>query len=124
MSGIGKLMAAKIAELNPDGLPFALGVPWFTKATYLPCLGLFADAADFPRSFDAWLVEAEAGEKELRDEGVRVERIKFDPRALDAWRLANGIKSQINAVHRREYTNWLVHEILQKESENENHREK
>ena len=112
--GFGKFMADKMARLNPDGLPSATGIAWYTSSTYPRCLAIFEDAADRPAAFDEWFPKAEAAEQDLRQQGMRVLRIKIDPEALRAWCHANGIE-HIETHALADYVNWKVQEILRKE---------
>lgn len=80
----------------------AVGIAWYTRETYPRCLAIFHDAKDCHDTFDKWLAEAKQVEMHLRDQGIRIERIKINPDTFPAWCAVNGF-SRIDAKARAEY---------------------
>lgn len=114
MSDIGKFMSDKMKRLNPNNVPSAVGIGWYTRETYPLCLAIFADAANLPDTFDEWLVKAEQTEKQLRQQGMRVVRVEIDPKTFPSWCSANGF-SKIDTKARCHYGNLKAMEVLKNE---------
>ncbi len=95
-------MSAKLKLLNPDNVPSAVGIAWFTKESYPKCLAIFDDPTNYPNTFDEWFIKVQKIEKEYCRLGVRVVRVKIDPNTFPDWCTENGF-SNVDAEARSHY---------------------
>jgi hypothetical protein len=77
---------------DPATKPIAIGIPWYTRATYPDILEIMEDAATFPPNFDDWRDRAEATEKRVESEGSAAVRALIDPDEFPAWCRAHGLR--------------------------------
>lgn len=63
----------------------AVGLPWYSQATYRRSIDLMEDRAAFPSSYEAWLKEAELMRRRVEDDGNIVYRVIIDPEEFGAW---------------------------------------
>lgn len=104
---IGEFFAAKMASLNPDNIPSAVGISWYKPENYQQCLEMFDDSNDLPGSYDEWLLLAEKTEKQLSDQRINVIRANIDPDTFLKWCGDRGY-SIIDKDARIEYCNTIV----------------
>jgi hypothetical protein len=85
MENVGDFFKQKLDGLNPKGVPQAIGFAWYRRESYAQCLALFSDAANFPPTFDEWLVRAKEAERQCLEKGLKVVRAEIDPREFARW---------------------------------------
>jgi hypothetical protein len=62
----------------PDGRQRAVAVCWFRREDYEPAKARMADPERLYENYDVWLKEAQAFEREMEQQGVKVIRTRFD----------------------------------------------
>jgi hypothetical protein len=55
----------------------AMGLPWYTRADYRETVAVMVDCERLPKSFDAWLIRAEA--IEATDQGPANSKLRWGP---------------------------------------------
>jgi hypothetical protein len=88
--------------MSANAVPSAVGIPWYTKESYPKCLAIFDDPADYPQTFDAWLLKAQRTANEYGQLGMRVVRVEIDPGTFRRWCAANGFRN-VDAKARSHY---------------------
>ena len=69
----------------------AMGLPWYTRADYRETVAVMVDCERLPKSFDAWLIRAEAIERRIVSSGVPAVRVVLSPKQFVSWRAARGL---------------------------------
>lgn len=103
----GKYLAGRLNRINPQNLPTATGLAWYTRETYDQCLAMFEDADDLPGTFDDWLVMAKETEQQITDQGMRCVRAVIDPVEFPRWCAEHG-HANINTHARVAYGNFVA----------------
>lgn len=107
----GELLAKQIVTINPDNLPYAVGISWYKPNTYERCLEIFDDAVDLPDTFDKWVYLAEQIEKQLQDQGMRIVRVEINPDTFPNWCVEHGF-SKMDKHAREAYGNTVAGRTL------------
>jgi hypothetical protein len=63
----------------------ATGITWYRKVDYATVLSLFSDSSGLPRTYEDWLKQAKAVEREVRRSGGRAIRAYIDPVEFPIW---------------------------------------
>jgi len=63
----------------------AVGMAWYCRQDYRRVLEIMEDADKLPATYDKWLKNAEAGERELKRRGHIVVRAIINPNEFIAW---------------------------------------
>lgn len=69
-----------MAETHP-----VTALPWYHRSDYPALLKLLRDPDKLPATYDAWLMRAEATERQLKKAGFGVARIWIRPTRFAAW---------------------------------------
>ncbi len=79
------------------------GLTWYRREDYPRVLDIMDDSSNLPRTYDAWLQQAEQAERSTQAGGVAVVRAILDHHTLPEWCAANGLS--VNAKGR---TLWVA----------------
>jgi hypothetical protein len=69
----------------PARKPPKLGIGWYTPETYAALLEVADDRDELPRTFDAWLRQAQKVLFVVRGKGLQPEQIFVDIEELSRW---------------------------------------
>lgn len=83
----------------PAGLPAgqqparqrAVAICWFRREDYEAAKSEMADPERLYDGYDEWLHEAQAFEREMQDQGVKVQRIRYESKGFALFCLTRGI---------------------------------
>jgi hypothetical protein len=75
----------------------AMGLPWYSRNEYRETVAVMVDAERMPKSFDAWLLRAEAIERRILASGTPAVRVVLSPRKFVAWCAAQGVECDSSA---------------------------
>ncbi|MCA9137275.1 MAG: hypothetical protein KDB00_10960 [Planctomycetales bacterium] len=83
--GFGEHLKAKMDAVNPNSVPSAVGIMWYSRENFDGFMSLFSDSDDLPSTYDDWLVKAEHAEKQVQSQGMKVVRVETDPETFRSW---------------------------------------
>lgn len=69
-----------------------MALAWYSEADYEDILELMADSEDLHDTYQDWLDQSLAIEKELFSEGNQVVRIMIQPKQFASWCAIHGLK--------------------------------
>jgi hypothetical protein len=75
----------------------AMGLPWYSRNEYHETVGIMVDGERLPKDFDAWLIRAEAIERQIVASGVPAVRVVLSPNQFVSWCAAHGFACNSSA---------------------------
>jgi hypothetical protein len=72
--------------------PIAIGIPWYTRASYAEILEMMEDSETFPKTFEDWREKAQETERKVESEGTAVVRALIDPEDFFLWCKSHGLR--------------------------------
>ena len=74
-----------------------IGMAWFNESDYAGILDIMEDAANLPKTYEAWEKIARKRESELKGDGHVVVRAIIHPKAFAGWCAVRGLHIDANA---------------------------
>lgn len=91
----------------------ATAIGWYSRQDYPRILEIMSDSEKLPAKYDNWLRTAEASEKHMGRQGMKVFRAIIQPEEFLAWCNANSLKTDADA--RIRWSNeWAYRQIMAK----------
>jgi len=87
-----------------------VGIAWYARLATPRILEVMEDADDLHETYDRWLRNAEAIERQLTKQGLTVVRARIEPGPFVAWCEAEGLPC--NAKARSRWSSDFAHRAL------------
>jgi hypothetical protein len=93
-----------------QNVPMAMGMTWYYRQDYRRILEVMEDADKLPATYDNWLKNAEAAEREMKKRGHTVIRAMINPDEFVTWCRGRGLKTDAEA--RKQWANEAAYRQL------------